>query len=161
MEYTESRSLASTACAGSNDMRHQRIDAIGWICIVDDDAHQREMLREILMGEGYAVSEASDGSSALALLRSTPHRMVVLLDQVMPGLDGAGVLSCVAADPHLRAQHSYILLSARWHLPPKLTTLTSTLSIPIIAKPYDLEMLLSQIAQSQQQLAAMPGVEER
>lgn len=142
-------------------MRHQRIDAIGWICIVDDDANQRKVLREILTGEGYAVSEASDGSSALALLRSSPHRMVVLLDQVMPGLDGAGVLSSVAADPRLRAQHSYILLSARWHLPSKLTTLTAALSIPVMAKPYDLDMLLSQIAQSQRQLAEMPGVEGR
>src|SRR5579859_2241289 len=67
------------------------------ILIVDDDRGIRHTLRAVLEDEGYAVLEAGDGAEGLALVRASLHRLVVLLDLRMPGLDGAGVLDAVAA----------------------------------------------------------------
>ena len=58
--------------------------------IVDDDAGVRRMLARTLEAEGYGVSVAADGGSALVEIeRAAPD--IVLLDVTMPGLDGLGV----------------------------------------------------------------------
>jgi len=61
------------------------------ILVVDDEQYVRELVKRILEPEGYAVTVAADGNSALAQL--TEHRPdLVLLDIRMPGLDGYQVL---------------------------------------------------------------------
>ncbi|HEY7358104.1 MAG TPA: response regulator, partial [Ktedonobacterales bacterium] len=62
------------------------------ILIVDDDSAIRDTLREALEDEGYEVAEAADGIAGLERLRASQENMVVLLDQLMPKLDGVGVL---------------------------------------------------------------------
>src|SRR5260221_13420537 len=79
----------SVACRGQCGNRAMG-DAVH-ILVVDDDDAIRETLRFALEDAGYQVSEAKEGMAALRLLRSTRDRMVVLLDLMMPGLDGAGV----------------------------------------------------------------------
>jgi two-component system response regulator MprA len=60
------------------------------VLIVDDDAGVRRMLARTLEAEGYGVSVAADGGSALVEIeRAAPD--LVLLDVTMPGLDGLGV----------------------------------------------------------------------
>ena len=58
------------------------------ILVVDDNAALRENLAEALQLEGYEVAVAGDGAAALALLAVEPFPSVVVLDLVMPGLDG-------------------------------------------------------------------------
>ena len=61
------------------------------ILVVDDEQYVRELLRRTLEQEGYAVTLAADGSSALVRLREqTPD--LVLLDIRMPDLTGYQVL---------------------------------------------------------------------
>ena len=61
------------------------------LLIVDDDHNIREMLGMVLEDAGHTVRVASDGLEAVvALEESAPHCMV--LDLMMPGLDGHGVL---------------------------------------------------------------------
>jgi two-component system response regulator MprA len=60
------------------------------VLVVDDDAPVRRMLERTLAADGYAVTAASDGGSALAAVeRSAPD--VVVLDVAMPGVDGLAV----------------------------------------------------------------------
>ncbi|HET6172181.1 MAG TPA: response regulator transcription factor [Gaiellales bacterium] len=60
------------------------------VLIVDDDAGVRRMLARTLEAEGYGVSVAADGGSALVEIeRSAPD--LILLDITMPGMDGLGV----------------------------------------------------------------------
>jgi DNA-binding NtrC family response regulator len=61
------------------------------ILIVDDEIQNREYLAEILTGEGYTVSSASNGMEAITRL-SQDQFQVVLTDLQMPELDGLGVI---------------------------------------------------------------------
>ena len=63
------------------------------ILIVDDSEMNREMLSEILRDD-YNTLEAADGAEAVAVLKEHEHDIdLVLLDIVMPGMDGFEVLS--------------------------------------------------------------------
>jgi excisionase family DNA binding protein len=57
------------------------------VLVVDDDARLREYIRVSLEAEGYSVREAESGEQALAALEDQPPALV-LLDVVMPGIDG-------------------------------------------------------------------------
>jgi two-component system KDP operon response regulator KdpE len=61
------------------------------VLIVDDEAQIRRALRTGLSGHGYTVETAEDGEAALAAIATHPHDVVVL-DLVMPGIDGFEVL---------------------------------------------------------------------
>ncbi len=58
------------------------------ILIVDDDPILREALSLALTAQGYAVTEAADGAAALDRLRAGPRPRLVILDLVMPIMDG-------------------------------------------------------------------------
>jgi hypothetical protein len=67
--------------------KYQRGGASSHVLVVDDDAVTREMLRRLMQGEGWTVSEAENGRVALArLAERTPA--LVLLDLMMPEMDG-------------------------------------------------------------------------
>jgi CheY-like chemotaxis protein len=125
-----------------------------WVLIVDDDESIRESVRLILEDSGYGVLEATDGAMALNILRATPHSMVVLLDLMMPRLDGVGVLKAVAGDRRLATQHAYILMTAgRRTLNLPLIKILAELSIPILPKPFELDTILDLVAQGAHRLA--------
>jgi CheY-like chemotaxis protein len=58
------------------------------VLLVDDDPDIRESLAELLEYEGYAVVRAANGAQALARLRQPPLPCVILLDLMMPVMDG-------------------------------------------------------------------------
>jgi CheY-like chemotaxis protein len=58
------------------------------ILIIDDDMGSRKALAEVLTDEGYSVATASDGADGLTYLREGHRPKVVLLDLMMPGVDG-------------------------------------------------------------------------
>ena len=71
------------------------------ILVVDDDATVRATIAQALTELGYAVREAADGPTALKLIRDKAPSLVIL-DYVMPGMDGSEVAREIAAlDPEL------------------------------------------------------------
>jgi two-component system cell cycle response regulator DivK len=72
------------------------------VLIAEDNAVNRELLRELLESRGYSVSEACDGQEALDMVRQTQPD-ILLLDIGMPILDGFGVISKIREDPQLMA----------------------------------------------------------
>jgi CheY-like chemotaxis protein len=72
------------------------------VLIVDDDADVRTALGEILSSEGFAVSEAADGFEGLRRAREE-RPDVILLDLVMPGMDGFEFRAAQRTDPRLAA----------------------------------------------------------
>jgi adenylate cyclase len=71
------------------------------ILVVDDDPVMRSMLSRSLEQDGHRVTTSEDGSRALELVRAEGSD-VILLDVMMPGLDGYQVLEQLKADPKLR-----------------------------------------------------------
>jgi signal transduction histidine kinase/CheY-like chemotaxis protein len=65
------------------------------VLVVDDDPGTRELLRRTLAREGWSVAEAADGREALARLGRGAPPSVVLLDLMMPGMDGFEVLAAM------------------------------------------------------------------
>ena len=61
------------------------------VLVVDDEPHIRTVLRGYLQADGFEVAEAADDAAALAVMREHPPDMV-LLDVMMPGIDGLEVL---------------------------------------------------------------------
>jgi adenylate cyclase len=75
--------------------------ARGTILVVDDNEDNRHMLARRLRRQGYAVQTAAGGRAALTALREAPVDLV-LLDVMMPDLDGYAVLQQIKSDPTLR-----------------------------------------------------------
>ncbi len=73
------------------------------VLIVDDERQNRELLGIMLAPEGFAVLTAANGMDALALVAREPPD-IVLLDVMMPGLDGYQVVAALkgaAATRHI------------------------------------------------------------
>ena len=70
------------------------------LLVVDDDREVREALRTALEDEGFTVAVAANGAEAIAKMEERPPR-VVLLDLMMPIVDGWEVLDHVRGDPSL------------------------------------------------------------
>lgn len=82
----------------------------GRILVADDDPGHRELLVRRLHQQGFTVVEAENGAQALDRLRQQPFDLL-LLDLIMPGLDGGQVLAQLKTDPDLR-NVPVIMLSA-------------------------------------------------
>lgn len=117
------------------------------ILIVDDDQDIRETLRIALEDEGYEVREAEDGARALSLLRQSSESLVVLLDLRLPRMTGDALLRRVNRKEHLPVQHTFLLVTAsREQLSPVNLRLLQRMDVAIVAKPFDLNDLLDQVA---------------
>jgi putative two-component system response regulator len=91
------------------------------ILIVDDEPAPRRYLRSILERQGYAVFEAAGGKEALTLL-SVTRPDLVLLDLVMPGMDGYAVCRAIKENPETRLLPVVVVTTLDW-LPAKLMAL--------------------------------------
>lgn len=81
------------------------------VLIVDDEFPIRKMLVEVLTLEGFPTETAVNGREALEILTQSEPR-VVLLDLLMPEVDGRGVVEQLEASPDIRTKHRIILVSA-------------------------------------------------
>jgi CheY-like chemotaxis protein len=71
------------------------------ILCIEDEAGMRDLLRLILEGDGYVFLDAEDGEQGLEVMRREQPDLV-LLDLMLPELDGAGVLLQKKEDPAIR-----------------------------------------------------------
>jgi CheY-like chemotaxis protein len=118
------------------------------ILAVDDSASIRAMIVAVLASRGYRVSTAADGREGLQRLRAAAEPHVVLLDIVMPLLDGVGVCHAVARDPSLReAGHKIILMSSTVRLSGPEMPLTAGQLI----KPFTRQDLVAAVEATRQQ----------
>jgi CheY-like chemotaxis protein len=76
--------------------------SLGRILVVDDNRLNQMVLTRSLNQEGYGVATAADGREALDLLRQPPSFDVVLLDILMPELDGYEALRQIKGDEGLK-----------------------------------------------------------
>jgi signal transduction histidine kinase len=99
---------ASTPDTGAGEAR------LGKILVVDDDESNRDMLSRRLQRQGYATVPAVNGREALEKLKGESFDLV-LLDVMMPEMDGHATLAHLKADPSL-ARIPVIMISAQTEL---------------------------------------------
>ena len=114
-------------------MRAQRV------LVVDDEAGIREIVRRYLEQEGFEVAEAVDGETALGVAREL-HPDLVVLDVMMPGIDGIEVLRMLRGESDV----SVILLTARAEEVDKLVGL-SVGADDYITKPFSPRELVARV----------------
>ncbi len=109
------------------------------VLAVDDSAPIREMIASLLTPRGYHVVLAIDGAQALEKLRLLGERCIVLLDVVMPGMDGVAVVRAINEDATLRsAGHQIILMSS----PLRLAARDIPVTADQLSKPFTRQQLL-------------------
>ncbi len=103
------------------------------IVIADDHDAIRELLAELLEGEGYRVRHACDGEQALTQLRAERADLLIT-DQQMPRLTGVQVIACL---PMRLGRKLPIILMSAMAFPPPLPR------VIFLAKPFDLDQVMT------------------
>jgi signal transduction histidine kinase/DNA-binding response OmpR family regulator len=80
---------------------HAAADGTATVLVIEDDPSAVRLLRAYLESEGYQVEVAVDGESGIAAARARPPGAIIL-DVLLPGIDGWEVLRRLKADPDLR-----------------------------------------------------------
>src|SRR5690348_5626875 len=125
------------------------------VLIVDDDESIRDALRLILDDADHEMLEASDGVTAMRILRESQQRLIVLLDMSLPQLSGVELLRVVVADPLLKERHAYVLLTGNPNLLLREAgPLLEEASAKIVAKPFEMADLLALIDDAAERLSA-------
>jgi CheY-like chemotaxis protein len=107
------------------------------VLIVEDDADTRAALFQLLTEAGYSVLTADNGQQALDLLERGIRPQVILVDLMMPKVDGLDLLTYMREDPELRftptivitampKEHVKVIADAVFHKPLEFTPLVAT-----------------------------------
>ena len=122
------------------------------ILLIEDEPDVRRGLRTLLEAEGFQIDEAADGDAGLAAARATPPDLV-LLDVMMPGLDGFAVCRELRAGG---ARFPILILTAR------ASELDKVLGLELgaddyVTKPFAVRELLARVRALLRRLDLAPG----
>jgi len=109
------------------------------VLVVDDDAHIREVARFALAKAGYAVELANDGACALERIERGPKPDLIVLDVLMPELDGLAVCR------RLSGRVPIVMLSSRGEEADRVLGLDLGAD-DYLAKPFSPRELVSRVA---------------
>jgi CheY-like chemotaxis protein len=115
----------------------------GALLLVEDDFDIREALSGILRDEGYTVRGASNGAEALETLRRDPAVDLIVLDLMMPVMDGWAFRQIQREDPKL-SHIPVLVLSADAGARERVQALGA---VAFLRKPVQLDALLDAVAQ--------------
>jgi signal transduction histidine kinase len=126
-----------------SEMNHMSIGDIGGhVLVVDDEAFNRELLNAILENKGYTVVDAENGRQALEIVESAPVD-VILLDVMMPFLDGFEVCRRIKANP-VTARIPVILVTSLSDRRDRLRGIEEGAS-DFLTKPVDIQEVLLRV----------------
>jgi CheY-like chemotaxis protein len=111
------------------------------VLVVEDEPTIRAVVAEALRERGYSVETAADGAEALATVRQRPPH-VVLLDLVLPAVDGRAFVEACRRDPTARAVPIAVMSALDG-------AATAARRLPVqgfVRKPFDLERLAATVA---------------
>jgi CheY-like chemotaxis protein len=129
---------------GRNEVMELQRDCVPIdVLIVEDDAITRMTLRQLLEKQGYTCAEAEDGCEAVEVARQAPPRLL-LLDVMMPGMDGFSVARQLRSEPRTRYVPIHFLTAL--DDPATRRTAHRECGAALLAKPIDFESLLDEIS---------------
>jgi CheY-like chemotaxis protein len=112
-----------------------------FVLVVDDDPGIRESIETLLPMFGHRVVGAGDGAEALARLRAGDRPCLILLDLMMPGLNGFDLRTHLMADATLAEIPIIVITGAGQTVAEK----ASAMNLEVMRKPFDLSALLSAV----------------
>jgi two-component system chemotaxis response regulator CheY len=107
------------------------------VLVVEDDQDIRETIRDLLLDEGFPVQTAENGLDGLEVLASGERPCLVLLDMMMPVLDGAGFMARLRELAIVPGLPVVIVSAVATHHVPD--------SVGFLRKPIDLNNLLNTV----------------
>jgi DNA-binding response OmpR family regulator len=122
------------------------------VLVIEDDAHIKDLLTDVLTGDGFAVTGADSVLGAAALVRRL-RPCAIVLDLGLPYRSGASLLTDLKADPET-AGIPVIVVSA---LPETLTPERRALATAVLAKPISIRDLLRAVHAVCPDVAQSPG----
>jgi CheY-like chemotaxis protein len=111
----------------------------GGVLVVEDDEDIRADLTTILRLKGFAVGEAANGREALAQLEEGNHPCLIVLDLMMPVMNGWELRAAMLADPALAAIPVVVVSGKGRIAPDEEQTLAPA---AVLVKPFELTELL-------------------
>lgn len=111
------------------------------ILVVDDDLSIRRLIRTVLQREGYRVQEASDGIEAVLKLGLVDYDVIVL-DLMMPNLDGFDLISTLAENDAARLRKIIVTSAAS---PAVIAERLQGMPFDTLEKPFNLEDLVKRV----------------
>jgi CheY-like chemotaxis protein len=119
------------------------------ILIVEDDESIRQSLASIFGAEGYRVFEAANGAEGLEALSKIPRPCVILLDMMMPILDGRAFMQALRRNDALIAIPVVVVSAHEDSVPEHAKA--------FVRKPFDLEALIDVVDQTCRSRASGQG----
>ncbi|HEX6036440.1 response regulator transcription factor [Longimicrobium sp.] len=120
-------------------------DSKATILVVDDNSDNVEILRAFLESRGFAIAEARDGRTALARMEEIKPDLV-LLDVMMPGMDGWEVCRVIKQHPQL-GDTKVVMVTAKGGFEDKFEGLRSGAD-DYVVKPVDFKDLMEKVARN-------------
>lgn len=111
------------------------------ILVVDDDDDIRDVVAMAIESLGYTVASAADGVEALEVLSKGLEPSMILLDMMMPRMDGEGFLAAMRNDPAL-VKTPIVLLSGHAEARQKAVSLGAH---GCLIKPIELDELVATV----------------
>jgi DNA-binding response OmpR family regulator len=113
----------------------------GGVLIVEDDASIRRLVTMVLEREGYRVEAASDGAEAVSKLSHTDYD-VIILDLMMPNLDGFTFMSTLAEKDPGRLKRIIVTSAAS---PAVIRERMKGAPFDVLPKPFDISKLAERV----------------
>jgi CheY-like chemotaxis protein len=113
------------------------------ILVIDDDASSLELMEAMLVPNGYEIITANDGSKAVAIIVEQKPDLI-LLDIMMPGLDGYSTLAKIKENKTISKIPVVMLTAMGYQLNKELALQIG--AVGYITKPVDLAELLKTIS---------------
>jgi CheY-like chemotaxis protein/GAF domain-containing protein len=115
-----------------SELEHRTLDRGRPILLVDDDLAFRRELQEILVERGYAVDTADDGWQAWSYLQANEPPALILLDLMMPVMDGWDLHAAIKSHPVLASVPTVIVSCLdRYRIEPSLIDVQGYIEKPI------------------------------
>lgn len=114
------------------------------VLLVEDEPHILSLLSDYLAGEGYKVLEAEDAPRAFEILATKPQLDLLVTDYRLPG----GISGVMIAEPALKLRPDLkVIFISGYPIEIQESGSPIARSAPILAKPFSLDTLRSQIQQ--------------
>ncbi|MDR6461999.1 response regulator [Chryseobacterium sediminis] len=113
------------------------------VLIVDDDPRNIFALKLTLKARGYAVESCTMAQEALEILKSNPKFSVVLMDMMMPGIDGYEAVRMIRDTPEIK--HVPVIAVTAQAMPEDRQKCLEAGADDYVSKPIDVDLLITAI----------------